>query len=91
MILEAIVIDQLDPFRPPGIRFSMTRDVSIPNHVGRVGGCVSGPRSDICVSADPAVGVQVVDEAGPGLGHQVAQIRVALAFVLERVGRVAQT
>lgn len=69
MILGIVVIDQLDALRSPSVRLGMAGNIRIENDVLRVRDTVHWPGRYAAVSILPAVRVEFVHEACPGLAH----------------------
>ena len=91
VVLEVIIREELDALCSEGIGLSVARDIGVEDHVQRLAVIVHRPGRIARVSVLPAVGVQVVNEADPGRGHEIAEIEEILALVLEWVDRVTQT
>jgi len=102
VVQSRVIIDQLNPLASPRITLSEARDIRIPDDIHRVRDIVPRPirnvtairtRSRIPIvtrASHPAVRVQVVEEAGPGLAHQARELGVACGLVGEGVWVVPQ-
>lgn len=91
VILHVVVVDQLDSLRSESVRLRMARHIRIKHNVLRVRDTVDWPSGDTTVLALPAVRVEIVYEACPGVAHQITELRVALALVFKGIDCVAQS
>lgn len=80
-------VDQADPRRSNRIRFRVTRHICVKNIVHRTLHVVRRPSRGVSahvqVRGTEAVGVQVVDEAGPRARHEMGKRSVAWRFPQE--------
>ena len=87
-VSKCVVQDELDTLSSPRIVLSIRQRagrVAIPDDILRLVERVDGPCVGAIVPVLEAVGVKVVDEARPGLAHQLGELGVRGAFVGERV------
>lgn len=81
-------VDQADPRRSNRIRFRVTRHICIKDIVHRtlhvVGRPSRGVSAHVQIRGTEAVGVKVVDEAGPRARHEMGKRSVAWRFPQER-------
>lgn len=89
MVLQIVIRDKLDAGCSVRIRLHKASDVGIKDDIQGVRIVVSGPGRYALVSTSPSVGIEIVDKAGPRLGHEAGQISVALTFVREGIDSVA--
>lgn len=91
VILHVVIVDQLDALRSESVRLRVARHIRIKHNVLWVRDTVDWPSGDTAILTLPAVRVEIVYEACPGIAHQIAEFRVAFALVLKGVDCIAQS